>query len=137
MKFPILFLGFMHKHFYHIWKKKKKKKKKRRTYHRTFSGLAMIKLFLKIEIFYRDYLFEMPNFKKMWKIYKIFLFQTSPPLKSKYPMIDDISLSYNLMEHYLSPILQKEAISKLLIMLKIKSFKNFQKKLLIFIAIFL
>jgi hypothetical protein len=56
----------------------------------------------------------MPKFKKMWKKKEILLFQSSPPLKSMYPMIDNISLSYNLMENYHSPTLQKEAISKLL-----------------------
>jgi hypothetical protein len=45
-------------------------------------------------------------------------------LESKYLIIDNISLSYNLVENYVSPILQKEAIeivAKGLIMIKIQS----------------
>jgi hypothetical protein len=45
-------------------------------------------------------------------------------LESKYLIIDNISLSYNLVENYVSPILQKEAIDiavKGLIMIKIQS----------------
>jgi hypothetical protein len=48
------------------------------------------------------------------------------PIQSKYPIIDIISLSYNLVTHFVSPILQKEAIKivvKGLIMLKIQSFR--------------
>jgi hypothetical protein len=74
----------------------------------------MIKLFLKMIIFLEIIRLRCQNLRKCGKKYKILLFQASPPLKSKYPMIDNIFLSYNLMEHYLSPILQKEAISKLL-----------------------
>ncbi len=51
----------------------------------------------------------------------------------------DILSSYNLMEHYGSPFLQKEAIdiiAKGLIMLDIQSLENLPKKLLIFIAKF-
>ncbi len=43
----------------------------------------------------------------------------------KYPIIDNIFLSYNLVEHYVSPILQKKVIkivAKGLIMLKIHNF---------------
>ncbi len=39
-----------------------------------------------------------------------FQLQANPPLNNKYPIINNISLSYNLVEHYFSPILQKEAI---------------------------
>ncbi len=45
-------------------------------------------------------------------------------LESKCLIIDNISLSYNLVENYVSPILQKEAIEivvKGLIMIKIQS----------------
>ncbi len=50
----------------------------------------------------------------------------------KYPIIDNIFLSYNLVEHYVSPILQRkviEIVAKGLIMLKIHNFKNLPKKL--------
>jgi hypothetical protein len=45
-------------------------------------------------------------------------------LESKYLIIDNISLSYNLVENYVSPILQKEAMEIVvegLIMIKIQS----------------
>jgi hypothetical protein len=45
-------------------------------------------------------------------------------LESKYLIIDNISLSYNLVENYVSPILQKGAIEIVvegLIMIKIQS----------------
>jgi hypothetical protein len=35
-----------------------------------------------------------------------------PLLQSMYPIIDKISPFYNLVEHYLSPFLQKEAGKK-------------------------
>jgi hypothetical protein len=44
--------------------------------------------------------------KKLMKL-RSFLFQANPPLESEYPIIDNISLSYNLVEHYVSPILLK------------------------------
>lgn len=53
------------------------------------------------------------------------------PIQSKYPIIDIISLSYNLVTHYVSPSLQKEAIKSVvkgLIMLKIQSFRKLAKK---------
>jgi hypothetical protein len=43
----------------------------------------------------------------------------------KYPIIDNIFLSYDLVEHYVSPILQRkliEIVAKGLIMLKIHNF---------------
>ncbi len=49
--------------------------------------------------------------------------QSSPPLESKYTIIDNISLSYNLVEYYL-PILQQKEIKIVirgLIMLKMQS----------------
>ncbi len=50
-------------------------------------------------------------------------------LQSMYPIIDNI-LSYNLVEHYLSPFLQKEAINiymKGLIILGVQSPENLPK----------
>jgi len=50
----------------------------------------------------------------------------------KYPIINNIFLSYNLVEHYVSPIVQRkviEIVAKGLIMLKIHNFKNLPKKL--------
>jgi hypothetical protein len=38
------------------------------------------------------------------------LIQANQPLNSKYLIIDNIFIFYNLVEHYISPILQKEAI---------------------------
>jgi hypothetical protein len=46
------------------------------------------------------------KYKNWWK-FKSFLLQVSPPLYSKYPLIDKIYLHYNLMEHYISLFLQK------------------------------
>jgi hypothetical protein len=45
------------------------------------------------------------------KTLKIFLLQSNPWLVSGYPIIDNISLSL-LVEDYISPFLQKEAIQK-------------------------
>jgi hypothetical protein len=36
-------------------------------YHRTILGLAIIKIFLKISIFFQNYLFEISEFKKITK----------------------------------------------------------------------
>jgi hypothetical protein len=44
--------------------------------------------------------------KNWWKL-RSFLFQANPRLESEYPIIDNFSLSYNLVEHYVSPILLK------------------------------
>jgi hypothetical protein len=45
--------------------------------------------------------------KKNWGKLRSFLFQANPPLESEYPIIDNFSLSYNLVECYVSPILLK------------------------------
>jgi hypothetical protein len=50
---------------------------------------------------------------------------------------DNISLGYNLVEHYVCPILQKESTktaAKGIIIFKIESLENLRKKLAIFIA---
>ncbi len=51
------------------------------------------------------------------------LFSANSPLQNKYSIIDSISLSYNLMKHYVSPFFRKEIIifkKKNLIMLQVK-----------------
>jgi hypothetical protein len=51
--------------------------------------------------------------------------------KNRYPTIDNIFLPNNLVEHYLSPFLQKEGkknVVKGLIMLKVQSLQNLAQK---------
>jgi hypothetical protein len=71
--------------------------------------------------------------KKWWKARSFFL-EARPPLQSGHPIIDKVSLSYNLMEHYyVSPILPKRYSKnavKALVMLVVQS----PKKLPMFIA---
>ncbi len=45
---------------------------------------------------------EKENIKNWWKPRRFFL-QSSPPLQCKFPRIDNISLSYRLVEYYVSP----------------------------------
>jgi hypothetical protein len=56
-----------------------------------------------------------------------FFLQASPPLDSKYPIIDNIFISYNLMKHYV-----KDAIKIVTLrshyMLKIQSLENLPKE---------
>ncbi len=51
--------------------------------------------------------------------------------KNRYPTIDNIFLPHNLVEHYLSPFLQKEGkqnVVKGLLMLKVQSLQNLAQK---------
>ncbi len=77
------------------WISKKKKK--------LFSGSAVIKLFLKNVIFSRNYLFKLLKFKgitrkKYRNWWKPLLLNVNPQLQIRYPIIDNIFLSYNLMK---------------------------------------
>jgi hypothetical protein len=81
----------------------------------TFSSLAIMKFFMKMSHFSRYYLFEMlkfiefqekENFKNWCKPRRFFL-QSSRPLQCKFPRIDNISLSYRLVENYVSPFFIK------------------------------
>jgi hypothetical protein len=47
----------------------------------------------------------MANYKDWWKD-RGFLLYASPTIESKFPIINKIKLSYNLMEDYVSPFLQ-------------------------------
>jgi hypothetical protein len=47
------------------------------------------------------------NSKFWWKSTS-FLLQANPPLESEYSIIDNISLSYNLVEYYISLLHQKK-----------------------------
>jgi hypothetical protein len=42
------------------------------------------------------------------------LFSVNSPLQNKYSIIDSISLSYNLVKHYVSPFFRKEIIKMFL-----------------------
>jgi hypothetical protein len=67
------------------------------------------------------------NYKIWWKS-KSVSGQTNPWLKSKSPIIDKISLSYDLVECYVFPFLQNEAIEivvKDLLIHYVRSWKNF------------
>jgi hypothetical protein len=84
-----------------------------------------------------------PNLKKLLGKEKHLLVDTqnflphaSPPLQNKHSIIDNISLFYNFVKHYISLFLQKEAICFLvkgLIMLEVQSIKNLPKTLPMFI----
>jgi hypothetical protein len=52
---------------------------------------------------------EGKKYKSWWK-YMSFLVEASPPLQSRYPIIDKNILSYKLVEHHFYPFLQKELI---------------------------
>jgi hypothetical protein len=45
--------------------------------------------------------------QKLVKTNKLLL-EASTPLESKYPIIDNIFVSYNLVEHYVYPFLKKK-----------------------------
>jgi hypothetical protein len=85
-------------------------------YYSTFSDLAIIKLFLEMSNFaeiiclkgwkFLNYKWK-EKYKSWWK-YMSFLVEASPPLQSKYPIIDKNILSYKLVEHYFYPFLQKK-----------------------------
>jgi hypothetical protein len=70
----------------------------RHEYRNTFSGLVVIKLFLEMLIFQKC-----QNLRKLqgrekyknWRKPRSFLLQASSPLESKYPIIYNISLSYD------------------------------------------
>jgi hypothetical protein len=98
-------------------------------------------------ISFTNYLFELSTFKeitregKLQKLVKTnkLLLEGGTPLESKYAIIDIIFVSYNLVEHYVSPFLKKTAIKivvKGFIMLKIQSLEKMTKKHPIFIANF-
>jgi hypothetical protein len=81
----------------------------------TFSSLAIIKLFVKMSHFleiiclkcWNSWNFKKKeNLKNWWKPRRFFL-QSNPPLQSKFPRIDNIFLSYRLMENYVSPFFIK------------------------------
>jgi hypothetical protein len=67
------------------------------------------------EIF-KNYLFEMLKFKLITRDREFFFFgeprtfllQASAPLETKYPTIDNIFLSYNLLKYWVSPFLPKK-----------------------------
>jgi len=56
-----------------------------------------------------------------------FLFKANPLLQIMYPIIDNIFVSYNLVEHYVSSFLQKKEkknVGKSLIMLEVQIQEN-------------
>ncbi len=68
----------------------------------SFSGLAIIKLFLEVWFFTEIICLKCQNLQKYrnWWEPKSFLLQVSSPLQSRCPIIDNISVSYNLVEHH-------------------------------------
>jgi hypothetical protein len=56
-----------------------------------------------------------------------FFLQASPPLDSKYLIIDNISISYNLMKHYVKDAI-KIVILRSHYMIKIQSLENLPKE---------
>jgi hypothetical protein len=56
-----------------------------------------------------------------------FFLQASPPLDIKYPIIDNISISYNLMKHYVENAI-KIVILRSHYIFKIQSLENLTKE---------
>jgi hypothetical protein len=63
-----------------------------------------------------------------------FLVEASPPLESRYPIIDKNILSYKLVEHYFYPFLQKELIKNVVKGLTMSKVQSPENLLPIFIA---
>jgi hypothetical protein len=82
------------------------------SYQSSFSGLAIIKLFLKFSNFKKMICLKCQKFKEFTREFflkkwmKTQELHCNPPLESKYTIIDNISLSCNLAKHYDSPFLQ-------------------------------
>jgi hypothetical protein len=81
--------------------------------------------------------------QKSMQIQKLSCFKPAHHCRANYPIIDNISLSYNLVEHYVSPFLQKkkeeediEIDVKGLTMLDVQSMEILSKKLPTFIVKF-
>jgi hypothetical protein len=81
--------------------------------------------------------------QKSMKIQKLSCFKPAHHCRANYPIIDNISLSYNLVEHYVYPFLPKKKEKKEIeidvkgfTMLDVQSMENLSKKLPIFIVKF-
>ncbi len=101
-------------------------------HHSIFSGWAVV--FWNAKFFKKFFLWNVEikknqKGKKNTKLLETssFFLQASPPLDSKYLIIDNISISYNLMKHYVKDAI-KIVILRSHYMIKIQSLENLPKE---------